>query len=195
MIQNVKRHTIQGDQDGWEYAYDLIEYTYTEDGKILSYHDKNGYSMEKLAVSQMEQVEKWVETPAVEFHYDDRGNLTGTGNSEQYQYDQNNHLILPEEKYLVSIRGEMVEKIAKKYTLDDNGNIIRFESTEYIEEVTYVAIELTASQIRSALLLSNMNYLSAKIFDFSDMIMIPRSVKKTPWSWNWFSHLLPGAPW
>ena len=183
----------EGYMEDWKYNSTLRTFVYNDSGKIETYAEKHCYTIDPCDLSQIDQVQNWKNTYEMTYYYDDRGNLTGAGKPDQYEYDENNLLILKDIIEMVPIRGEIVERIYAKYTRDEYGNIIRFEEYRFSEDATWVAMELTESQAEAAERRLFMNGYGYNIFDVLKNVWV--QPYPYPWSYDVFAHLIPGAPW
>lgn len=145
----------EGDPNADLYKYRYVQTVYERDaqGKITSTYGKLAYSTENVGQSGLDRLEFEFSGNCYVFHYDENGNLTdynlpGVTESEQQKYDENGQWI-PEDKYeTIKYRGEMIDRVLAKYTLDEQGNVIKFENYQYTEELTYTALELTQTQAK-----------------------------------------------
>lgn len=183
----------EGYMEDWNYNSTLRTFVYNDSGKIETYAEKFCYTIDPCDLSQIDQVQDWKNNYETTYYYDDRGNLTGVGRPDQYEYDENNLLILKDVIEMVPIRGEIVERIYAKYTRDEYGNILRFEEYRFSEDATWVAMELTESQAEAAERRLFMNVYGYDIFDVLKNVWV--QPYPSPWSYDVFAHLISGAPW
>ena len=183
----------EGYMEDWNYNSTLRTFVYNDSGKIETYEEKYCYTIDPCDLSQIDQVQDWKNNYETTCYYDDRGNLTGAGKPDQYEYDENNLLILKDVIEMVPIRGEIVERIYAKYTRDEHGNILRFEEYRFSEDATWVAMELTESQAEAAERRLFMNGYGYDIFDVLKNVWV--QPYPSPWSYDVFAHLISGAPW
>ena len=183
-------------ENDWQYKFDKIEYSWDVNGRFTGSDSYLGYAMEKLAPSEVNQVETWKDAYKLTFYRDDQGNFTGFPSDGQFKYDKFGNLILEDRIEMVSVRGEKVERVYAKYTRDEKGNITKFENYLKTEEVTYVTRELTESQNLNAQV-----YLY-RLTQYGSMLQLSEDVRPYAGVYTnirgWFNDLyalLPSMPW
>ena len=174
------------------YLYWQRVFTWGENGKIASEYEQHAYSLEEVGLSGLNQLEFKQTTSVFPFYYDDRGNFTGWNKEDQYKYDENGHLILEDRYETIKYRGEMIERLVAKYTQDEYGNVTGFENEKYSEEATYVALELTASEAKTAKQFFVGSCRFSSVCDVGENLLLPVWPK-----WEYFERLrlIPNAPW